>query len=247
MIDIFSYGQFSSEDQSRWIFDHLKLSRGQKVLDLGAGSGNFWIKHQKDLPSDLSVTLIDRNKSLLDKAKQLLCRDNRFNYVHSNIESFSPLEKYDLVYAGSVLPFLDFDQRIALYKMVAQSLTPSGLFVADLGTNRTLLELRSDPVKNILREAGLSNPLFKIARRLSFEDALEEVTDIFQKGEESYFENELLILQSSAIVDYHLKFVKGLSSKKIEELTSYYESLRDKETSLIKVDASWGLFAFRAP
>lgn len=142
-----------TEELVEWIVDGLKLKgKGQRVLDIGTGSGCIPIALKNEIPS-AAVSAIDISEKALEMAhKNALDNQVEVNFIHQDIltaESFH--EKYDVIVSNP--PYvrnlekqeikknvLDFEPHLALfvddydallfYRKIAQlalkSLLPNG-------------------------------------------------------------------------------------------------------------------------
>jgi release factor glutamine methyltransferase len=142
-----------TEELVEWIVDGLKIKgKGQRVLDIGTGSGCIPIALKKEIPS-AQVSAIDVSEKALEIArKNAINNDVEINFTHQNIlETESLDEKYDVIVSNP--PYvrnlekqeikknvLDFEPHLALfvddydallfYRKIAQlalkSLSPNG-------------------------------------------------------------------------------------------------------------------------
>jgi len=142
-----------TEELVEWIVDGLKIKgKGQRVLDIGTGSGCIPIALKKEIPS-AQVSAIDVSEKALEMArKNAINNDVEINFTHQNIlETESLDEKYDIIVSNP--PYvrnlekqeikknvLDFEPHLALfvddydallfYRKIAQlalkSLSPNG-------------------------------------------------------------------------------------------------------------------------
>lgn len=56
----------------RWVFDHLELPEGARVLELGCGSGKLWQENAERLPKGWDVTLTDASPGMVAEAEARL-------------------------------------------------------------------------------------------------------------------------------------------------------------------------------
>jgi SAM-dependent methyltransferase len=61
------YERFARQDEPwyRWLLRQLGLVSGERILDVGAGSGGVWRENPALLPRGLSVALVDRSQAML--------------------------------------------------------------------------------------------------------------------------------------------------------------------------------------
>ncbi|MQT33802.1 methyltransferase domain-containing protein [Pseudomonas helleri] len=99
--------------------------QGLKVLDLGAGFGDF-ARYARSQGAQ-AVTAVDISQKMLSEARHLT-HDDKIVYVHHPIESFTPqAQAFDLVVSSLALHYVD--DYAAVVKRVYASLVPGGQFV----------------------------------------------------------------------------------------------------------------------
>ncbi len=57
-------------DFARWAFDRVEAPAGAKVLELGCGPANFWVKNRERIPQGWQVTLTDLSPGMLTEARK---------------------------------------------------------------------------------------------------------------------------------------------------------------------------------
>ncbi|CAN5836824.1 hypothetical protein BH24DEI2_BH24DEI2_28850 [soil metagenome] len=60
----------NKEDFARWVFDHIEASDKARVLELGTGPANFWVKNFDRIPATWHVTLTDLSPGMLEAAQK---------------------------------------------------------------------------------------------------------------------------------------------------------------------------------
>lgn len=53
---------------SPWVFDHLTLPKGARVLVLGCGPAKLWLENLERIPEDWRVTLTDASPGMIREA-----------------------------------------------------------------------------------------------------------------------------------------------------------------------------------
>ncbi len=100
------------------------LQPGLRVLDVGCGSGAITCGLLKYVGEDGFVTGIDADPAFIKKA-QLKSKDfKNLEFVHQDLLSFEPIEKFDLIIASRTLQWIS-DTKQAIDKM-KQLLKPGG-------------------------------------------------------------------------------------------------------------------------
>ena len=177
-VRIYELYDASPEPWMRWLFERLALSEGERVLELGCGTGNVWRENAERVPKGVALTLTDLSPGMLGEARARL--------------TGLPLSLEQCVADAQALPFAEasFDVVIAnhmLYHVpdrvralgeVRRVLRRGGRFVA--GTNHWthLLELRE-----LLTRFGLAGLLLAPLRdpsEFDLETAAEEISAVLE-------------------------------------------------------------------
>lgn len=103
--------------------DHMQLSTGMQVLELGCGSGGFTAKL---VERGASVTAVDRSEPMLRRARQ---RAPRASFERSELTAYVPTRRYARVLFGFVLHELDADGRQRALQLASRALESNGAIV----------------------------------------------------------------------------------------------------------------------
>ena len=52
-----------------WVFEHLHIKEGMKILEIGCGNGLLWETNIRRLPSNLEICLSDYSEGMLESIK----------------------------------------------------------------------------------------------------------------------------------------------------------------------------------
>ncbi|MBX3227481.1 MAG: class I SAM-dependent methyltransferase [Labilithrix sp.] len=106
--------------------DLAAIARGERVLELGCGTGGFT---QRLLARGAEVHAVDWSGPMLKVARR---RAPRATFEQAEITSFQPTERYDRVLFAFVLHELDADDRAHALAVARSALRPDGtLLVVD--------------------------------------------------------------------------------------------------------------------
>ncbi|WP_378172912.1 peptide chain release factor N(5)-glutamine methyltransferase [Aquimarina sp. SS2-1] len=150
-----------TEELVDWIlrdYQHKKIERKIKILDIGTGSGCIAISLAKNLP-EADLFAIDISEEALEIAKENAKRNNvEVNFIHANVLQLDKLEKdFDIIVSNppyvrelekqEIKPnVLDHEPHLALFvsdndplifykkigKLAKQNLTPRGLLYFEI-------------------------------------------------------------------------------------------------------------------
>jgi ubiquinone/menaquinone biosynthesis C-methylase UbiE len=158
-----------------WLFARMGLRSGERVLEVGCGTGILWRENAARIPAGASLTLTDLSRGMLATAR-------------ARLEGLVPLPRFGLADAQS-LPFPDasFDFALAnhmLYHVpdrsralaeLARVLAPGGRLVAATNAWTHLIELRELAHR---LGVGAMLPPSRGASEFDLEAAAEEVSAV---------------------------------------------------------------------
>jgi tRNA (cmo5U34)-methyltransferase len=102
--------------------------RAQRVLDLGAGTGET-ARHVLALHPSARVTLVDKSTEMLQLALSALPPAQLEAYVATEIEEPLPPGRFDLVVSAFAIHHLSASDKADLFCRIGEVLAPGGLFV----------------------------------------------------------------------------------------------------------------------
>lgn len=175
-VQIYALYDASPEPWMRWLFDRLALRVGERVLEVGCGTGNVWRQNAARMPADVALVLSDLSPGMLAETRARLAGLPLAPELRAADAQALPFadESFDLVVANHMLYHVP-DRARALAE-VRRVLRRGGRLVA--GTNHWthLLELRE-----LLTRFGLANLLLPPLRdpsEFDLETAAEEIASV---------------------------------------------------------------------
>ena len=158
-VRIYELYDVSSERLPRWMFPRMRLREGERVLEVGCGTGVLWRENAERIPAGLSLTLTDLSPGMLEQARVRL----------AGLQPVPELRIADV----QALPFADasFDAAIAnhmLYHVpdrakalseLRRVLRPGGRLFATTYPWTHLVEIRE-----ALERLGLSGAMLPLRR-----------------------------------------------------------------------------------
>ncbi|HCQ88698.1 MAG TPA: methyltransferase type 11, partial [Clostridium sp.] len=73
-------------DWNNWCFNQMKFPSKARILELGCGTGDLWLKNRERLNSNWKVTLSDFSTSMLKSTKEKLEKINQ-NFIYKEIDA----------------------------------------------------------------------------------------------------------------------------------------------------------------
>ena len=110
-----------------WLFSRLGLASGERLLELGCGTGVLWRENAARIPAGASLTLADLSNGMLDTARARLAGlSPQPHFARADAQSLPfPDGRFDLVMANHMLYHVP-DRGRALAEL-ARVLAPGGL------------------------------------------------------------------------------------------------------------------------
>jgi ubiquinone/menaquinone biosynthesis C-methylase UbiE len=216
----------SPKSRFRWIFEHFPKGERLRVLELGCGTGLFWLANRGEIPEGWDITLSDYSAGMLERTRLSLAVLRRsFRYEAVNAEEIAyPDGHFDLVLANNMLYHVE--NRKAAISHISRVLTDDGVFIAstmardDLaGLHRCLYDFLD----------GRGRP-FRF-RELSFtlDNGYEQLSAVFPKVTMLRQDDALRIDEAEPIVRYYRSF-NGMYDNFIvlpdEEIDAFRDFLR---------------------
>ena len=177
-VRIYELYDTSRESWLRWLFAQLRLAPGERVLELGCGTGNLWRENAQRVPERASLVLSDLSPGMLEQARTRLAGlPLEFELVEADAQ-YLPFDdaSFDVVIASHMLYHVP-DRARALGE-VRRVLRRGGRLIA--GTNHWthLLELRE-----LLTRFGVASALLPPVRDNSLfdlETAADEISAVLE-------------------------------------------------------------------
>ncbi len=224
-----------------WIFQKLKLSEGDEILEVGCGTGALWKGHENQIPHGVHITLSDRSEGMVKDARKLLGNGKGiFSYEAFPCEKI-PKEKetYDIVIANHVLFYLK-DRQEALREM-KRVLKPGGVFLCSTYGSRHMQEITRMVQEFDQRITLSANRLYD---EFGLENGKEQLMGVFSNVRREDYEDELLVDQPEPLISYIL----SCHGNQHEYLASRYLEFKEfvrrrvEEEGKMKITKNAGIF-----
>jgi trans-aconitate 2-methyltransferase len=150
------YHQISSPQQAwgRRVLERLPLAGGERVLDLGCGTGRVTAEIHRRLPDGYLVGA-DRSGAMVEAASQWLAEHARGAAVVQADGAALPFRRaFDAVFSGATFHWIL--DHAALFRSIITALKPGGRLAAQCGGagNLAVLRARADRLRQDPRFAG---------------------------------------------------------------------------------------------
>lgn len=224
----------------RWVFDHLILSSGNQVLELGCGPGDLWLKNSHRIPEKLEITLSDFSLGMAYQARDnLSALPSRFFLGVIDVQAI-PFgdEQFQVVIANHFLYHVP--NRSRALSEIYRVLKPGGcLYTTTIGEKHleemSHLLMRFDPtVEDVFKSPE---------RPFTLENGEDQLRAWFSLEKVERYPDSLLINEVEPLVEYVLSTVRfDQVEDRREELTVFLRSEMDANGGAILVKKESGLF-----
>ena len=184
-----------------WIFQEMDIKPGQKVLEIGCGTGQLWLENSGKIPKETEIVLSDISAGMIEDAKKRFEKEEHpFQFQVFDCNRIPYQEKnFDLVVANHLLFYIS-DREKALNE-VKRVLKPGGMFLCSTYGKDHMKEI-TKLVQDFDSEIVLSEK--NLYEEFGLENGKEELLPFFARVEEKRYEDYLLVDQAEPIVDYIL-------------------------------------------
>jgi len=229
--------KFKTNPKSKyeWIFEHFPKKENLKVLELGCGTGLFWLANRSNIIKSWTVTLSDYSPGMLEAARKSLSRLSRgFNYEVVNAEDIKyPDNSFDIVLANNMLYHIQ--NRDAALSKIKDILKDNGVFIASTMGRNDLIELH----QYLYDFLETKNIKFRFKEySFSLDNGLDQLNRHFNSITLERHENKLVINEVDAIIDYYLSFngiydnALVLPEEHIADFKAYLNTILQKENAI---------------
>lgn len=189
-----------------WLFERIPLKQGDKVLELGCGTGLLWRENIYRLPEGLQLLLTDRSEGMLEQTRCCLKeyegllaeKEIQVEYRIMDADALQlPAEEFDCIIANHMLYHV-VNRRKCL-ETIAAALKPQGHFCCSTVGDTHMRELHE-----LVREFDerLEMPFTSITEGFHLENGEAQLKKFFPQVECMEQDNDLLVDNVDAIYNY---------------------------------------------
>ncbi len=229
-------------DYYRWLFDLMLASFpvNARILEVGAGSGELWLKNLDRIPDQWHITLTDFAPGILADAQRALGNIERIAFQEADVQQLPFADQhFDAVLAHLMLYHIPHLAKAI--KEIRRVLTPQGsLHAVTLGkAHMHQLNVLADP---FVPEVGLTKR--GEDRAFSLENGATKLLRRFGEVQLIRWTDHLHVTEVEPLVDYVLSMTRVVTDKAIAGLRAAFASdiQRDGKFEVLR---DTGLFVAR--
>lgn len=224
--------QYSTNKQGLmpWLRHQMTIHSGDRILELGCGNGSLWQGYLGQLPSTVALTLSDYSQGMFDLVTNQFGNDQRVNCMKIDAQSipFSD-ESFDTVIANHTLHTVP-DIALAI-REIARVLKPHGTFYTAVNGNQGMEYYLHEAIQSIQP----TNMAF--AEQLSFnlQNGVPQLDRAFSQVHRRDYPDSLHITKTQDLIAWIQSTNMaddGIDDKLLQELTAYFETLRQRNGAI---------------
>ena len=184
-----------------WIYKQCNIQPGQRILEIGCGSGALWTENLSLLSSDISIILSDISDGMLRDARRAIGQeDSRFTYQSFDCHHIPHLDNsFDIVIANHLLFYCnDISQVVS---EISRVLKPGGTFLCSTYSANHMKEI-SQLVKTFDNRISLSADI--LYERFGLANGNQLLHPYFAECQQYLYPDELMVTQPEPLIEYIL-------------------------------------------
>ena len=219
---ILLHNRFSTNDTNwfNWIFYLMSTKSGEKILELGAGNGEMWVRNNDALPIGATVLVSDISEEFLNQSRgRINNKDNAYKFEVIDMHNIGySAATFDKVLANTMLYHSNNIGEVL--NQISNVMKNDGQFFATTSGLDHLIEL-----KEIVCEfdSRILFPLNGENKKFCLENGESILNPFFKNVECVKFDNLLRITD----IDYFYEFIASFKDDRIHNIAPIIENQND--------------------
>jgi len=214
-----------------------KINLKGRVLEIGCGSGNYWLNYQaKDLIKN-EIILSDKSEGMLNEAKENL-KNYNFNYQILDLNDLNGSLAYDTIIINHTLFFAD-DINLTLRKLSQNIKEDTTLYISTYGSQH-MKEIR-ELVSKFDRRIKLSN--INYYEVFGIENGKELLNKYFDEVNLYLYDDYLLVSDIDDMLDYILSCNGNQNEILKGRIAEFRQFLLNEVKGSYRINKACGLFS----
>lgn len=190
----------NKEGWFHWLYKHLDLKPGMKILELGAGNGTLWSQNIDQVPDGVTIVLSDISEGILADAKNEIGDHPQFQYAVFDAQKIPFADDtFDLVIANHMLFYCDdIPQTLSEVRRV---LKPGASYACSTYSKKHMREI-TDLVQNFNSNIVLSS--VNLYERFGLENGQRILSPYFKDITCHKYEDAIELSESTPLISYIL-------------------------------------------
>jgi ubiquinone/menaquinone biosynthesis C-methylase UbiE len=207
----------------RWLFDTLDLSGDARLLELGCGTGRFWVENADRIPEGWDIVLSDASEGMLAEAKgELASLPHAFTFRQIDARQIPYQDSsFDAVMAHHMLYHVA--DRIHALHEIKRVLAPGGSLYAATNGMRHMAEI----IEALRDVAGVDIESYGLSPEETFglESGIPQLHDVFEQVRVVERVGELRVTEVEPYMAYVLsmRFGDDMTDDQVQRLARWAE------------------------
>lgn len=226
---------------TNWLFTQYRFAPGDRILELGCGTGSQWAGRIQSLPEGCSLILSDFSPGMVETVRSAYSGMPGVSAETIDIQQIPYSDgSFDVLIANFMLYHVPDLPRA--FAEVQRVLKPDGRFYAATNGNGGLMGFMGEAVAR----CGLDASVFSRGFSFSLQNGLSLLSPYFVLVQRLDYPDALAVTETADLVDWVRSTggMTGYTEEELQKLSAYLESIRVRD-GVIRIPKECGLFACR--
>ncbi len=226
-----------------WIYEHMRVVSGMRILEIGCGDGELWKQNLKSLPDGISISLSDISEGMLrDARRKIGAEDARFDFFEFDCHNI-PYEDgtFEMVAANHMLFYCMDIENVC--REVRRVLKPGGKFVCGTYGGDHMKEVNG-LVQKFDERIVLSAE--KLYERFGRENGRQILEPYFSNIQWVQYEDKLIVPEPEPLIAYILSCHGNQGQHLLNRYSEFRSYVKKRTEKGFKITKDAGIFICRS-